>query len=90
MIRKLTAKTSTFLVTVLVFYCEYIIIFLLTYIFEKFIIKIEKTAIFYIRLSFCLRVDEGNKTRIVVDPVVFLSSSIDLKRIEREWAQVMW
>ena len=38
--------------------------------------KIKKTIIFYIRPSFCLRVDEGNKTRyIAVVPVVFLFSS---------------
>ena len=39
--------------------------------------KIKKTIIFYIRPSFCLRVDEGNKMRyIAVDPAVLLSSAI--------------
>ena len=39
--------------------------------------KIKKTIIFYIQPSFCLWVDEENKTRsIAVDPVVLLSSAI--------------
>ena len=76
-IRKLAAKTSTLRVIALFSILESIIIFLLTNIFEKFIIKIKKIIIFYIRPSFSLRVDEGNNTRyIAVDPVVLLSSAI--------------
>ena len=58
-IRKLSVKMSTFRMTALFFCCESIIIFLLTYIFEKFIMKIKNTIFFYIWPSFCLGVDEG-------------------------------
>ena len=47
-IRELAAKTSTFRTAALFFYGETIVIFLLTYIFEKFRMKLKKTIIFYI------------------------------------------
>ena len=47
-IHKLAARTSTLRVTTLFSYCESIIIFPLTYIFEMFRMKIKKTIDFYI------------------------------------------
>ena len=48
--------------------------------------KIKKTIFTCIRSSFCLRVNEGNKTHyIAVDPAVLLSSAIvsNLKELKK-------